>query len=163
MNTNIKTGWPLIVLAVFVAPILVPLVILFLLARAILVPLSYSAVYLSVWSAWGIRGKDILLVYSDSPLWREYMLSEILPLVQSRAVALNWSQRNEWKPWSLSVIALRFFGGRQAFNPLIVVFRPFRRAQTYRFWPAFREWKRGNREAVEKLKLELTNTLALPR
>lgn len=58
-------------------------------------------------------------------------------------------------------IAFRLVGGRKAFNPLIVVFRPFRRAQKYRFWPAFREWKRGNKEAVEKLKLELANTLAL--
>ena len=162
MKKNIKTNWPLTVLAVFLAPILVPLLIFFLLALAILVPLSYLLVYLSIWLAWGIRGTDILFVFSDNPIWRDYMLSEMLPLVERRAVVLNWSERDEWKRWSLPVLAFRFFAGRKAFNPLIVVFRPFRRAQKYRFWPAFREWKQGNKGAVEKLKLELANTLALP-
>lgn len=162
MKKNIKTNWPLTVLAVLFAPILVPLMIFFLLALAILVPLSYLVVYFSIWLAWGVRGKDILFVYSDSPIWGDYMLCEMLPLVERRAVVLNWSQRNRWNRLSLPVLAFRFFGGRKAFNPLIVVFRPFRRAQKYRFWPAFREWKQGNKEAVEKLKLKLANTLALP-
>jgi hypothetical protein len=89
------------------------------------------------------------------------MLSEMLPLVESRTVVLNWSERGTWKRWSLRVLAFRFFSGQKAFNPLIVVFRPFRLAQKFRFWPAFREWKQGNKQAVEKLKLEIANTLAL--
>jgi hypothetical protein len=162
MKMHLKANRRLKVLMVLLAPIWVSLMLFILLALVILVPLSYLLVYLSIWSAWGMRGKDILFVYSDSSIWRDYMLSEILPLVRRRAVVLNWSERNEWKRWSLSVIAFRIFGGPKAFNPLIVVFRPFRRAQKYRFWPAFREWKRGNKEAVEKLKLELANTLASP-
>ena len=158
---NVKTNWPLTLLAVLLAPILVPLIIIFLLCIAILIPLSYLLVYLSIWSVWGIRGKDILFVYSDSPIWRDYMISEVLPLVERRAVVLNWSERNDWKRWSLPVLAFRFFGGRRAFNPLILLFRPFRRVQKYRFWPAFREWKQGNKESVEKLKLELANELVL--
>ena len=129
---------------------------------AILVPLSYLLIYLSIWLFWLSLGKDILFVYSDSPIWRDYMLSEMLPLVESRAVVLNWSERGTWKRWSLRVLAFRFFSGHKAFNPLIVVFRPFRLAQKSRFWPAFREWKQGNKQAVEKLKLEIANTLALP-
>ena len=159
---SVKSRWPLKVLLVILSPILVPLIIIFLLILAVLVPLSYLLIYLSIWSFWLGRGKDILFVYSDSPIWRDYMLSEMLPLVEKRAVVLNWSERGTWKWWSLSVLAFRFFSGRKAFNPLIVVFRPFHLARKFRFWPAFREWKQGNKEAVEKLKLEIQDTLALP-
>jgi hypothetical protein len=159
---NPKTNWPLTALMVILAPILVPLIILLFLVFAILVPLSILLLYLSIWLFWLTRDKDILFVYSDSPIWRDYMLAEMLPLVGSRAVVLNWSERRTWKRWSLRVLAFRFFGGHKAFNPLIVMFRPFRRAQKYRFWPAFREWKQGNKEAVEKLKLEIEDALALP-
>jgi hypothetical protein len=158
---NAKTNWPLTVVGVILAPIWVPLLILFLLALAIVVPLSYFFVYLAIWSSWLTRGKDILFIYSDSPIWRDYMLSEILPLVEKRAVVLNWSQRSTWKRWSLGVLAFRFFAGHKAFNPLIVVFRPFRLAKKFRFWPAFREWKQGNKNSVDKLKQEVTHMLSL--
>jgi hypothetical protein len=159
--TNARTHWPLKVLLVILAPIVFPLIIFWLLILAVVVPLSYLLLYLSIWSFWLTHGKDILFVYSDSPIWREYMLSEMLPLVKSRAVVLNWSERSTWKRWSLSVLAFRHFGGRKAFNPLIVVFRPFRLAQKFRFWSAFREWKQGNKQAVKKLKLQVANTLEL--
>lgn len=156
---NGKANWPLrllaFVLALVLAPVWLPLVIVFLLLLAIGIPLSYSLVYGFVWSVWGFRDKDTLFVYSDSPIWRDYMLSEILPLVERRAVVLNWSERSKWKRWSLPVLAFRFFGGQKAFNPLVLVFRPFRRVQKYRFWPAFREWKQGNKRALEELKLKL--------
>jgi hypothetical protein len=159
---NTKTNWPLTVLLVMLAPILVPLIIFLLLVLAIAVPLSYLLLYLCIWSFWLTRGRDILFVYSDSPIWRDYMLSEMLPSVESRAIVLNWSERRTWKRWSLRALAFKFFSGHKAFNPLIVVFRPFRLAQKFRFWPAFREWKQGNKQAVERLKLEIAHTLALP-
>ena len=37
--------------------------------------------------------QDTLFIYSDSPIWREYMINEVLPLVHERAIVLNWSQR----------------------------------------------------------------------
>ena len=159
---NAKTNWPLTVLLIALAPILVPLIIFWLLAFAVLVPVLYLLLYFTIWLCWVTRGRDILFVYSDSPVWRDYMLSEMLPLVENRAVVLNWSERSRWKWWSLPVLAFRFFCGRKAFNPLIVVFRPFRLAQKFRFWPAFREWKQGNRSAVEALKSDILRTLALP-
>ena len=156
-----KTNWPLTVLLVLLAPIWLPLVISFLLLLAIVIPAAYLLVYVCIWCFWLTRGRDVLFVYSDSPIWRDYMLTEMLPLVGSRAVVLNWSDRRSWKRWSLRVLAFRLFSGEKAFNPLIVVFRPFRWAQKFRFWPAFREWKQGNTQAVEKLKQEVTCVLSL--
>ena len=38
-------------------------------------------------------------------------------------------------------------------------FRPFRRAKTFRFWLAFKDWKRGYREPVDRLREELFSAL----
>ena len=40
-----------------------------------------ALLYLLVWALWLPKGKDVLLVYSDSPIWHEYMTTQILPLV----------------------------------------------------------------------------------
>jgi hypothetical protein len=84
------------VLVILFLPAVLPLA-----AVAIVLFLLYeAALYLLVWTCWLPRGKDILLVYSDSPIWHEYMATEVLPLVQKRAVVLNWSERQKWRRWS---------------------------------------------------------------
>jgi hypothetical protein len=83
------------------------------------------------------------------------MREQVLPMVQERAVVLNWSERSKWRKWSFPAHVLRSFGGGQEFNPMVVLFQPFRRAQTFRFWLAFKHWKRGDTEPVERLRSEL--------
>jgi hypothetical protein len=131
-----------------------PIILLALLAFGLSM-LYGGALYLLVWLLWLPKGKDILFVYSDSPIWREYMTAEILPVVERRAVVLNWSERSKWPPWSLGALVFRRFGGTRDFNPLVVLFRPLERARAYRFWPPFQDWKRGSREPVETLRQEL--------
>ena len=152
-ETHTRKGRDLAVLlaVVLLLPIWFPLVVLWLLGFA----LYASILYLVIWISWLPRGKDVLLVYSDSPIWHDYMVSEVVPLVKDRAIVLNWSERSGWHGWSLAVRTFRFFGGDYAFNPMVVVFRPLRRARTFRFWPAFKEWKHGDREPVEKLRQEM--------
>jgi hypothetical protein len=48
-----------------------------------------------------------------------------------------------------------YFGGRREFNPLAVVFHPWRRGKTFRFFQPFRELKHGKPEALEKMTAEL--------
>jgi hypothetical protein len=142
-------------LLVLLLPFILPLALM-----SIILSLLYSGVLcLLVWLVWLPKGRDVLFVYSDSPIWREYMTTEILPLVESRAVVLNWSERSRWSGWSLAVKTFRFFGGGRDFNPLVVLFRPFRRAKVLRFWSAFRDWKRGYREPLERLRQELLGVL----
>jgi RHS repeat-associated protein len=45
--------------------------------------------------------------------------------------------------------------GKAAPLDMVVLFRPFRRAQTFRFWSAFKRWKSGDTEPVERLRNEL--------
>jgi len=146
-SQRLRNALLLILFLPFVLPLALVAVVLYLLYRITL--------YLLVWTFWLPRGKDILFVYSDSPIWHDYMASEVLPLVEERAVVLNWSDRKKWPRWSLGVAVFRHFGGHRGFNPLVVLFRPFRLARVFRFWSAFKDWKRGYREPVERLRQDL--------
>jgi hypothetical protein len=143
------------ILIVVLLPLILPLALF-----AIASHLLYRALlYLLVWAFWLPRGKDILFVYSDSPIWHDYMATQVLPLVQERSVVLNWSERKRWSRWSLSVAVFHHFGGAGEFNPLVMVFQPLRLARVFRFWSAFKDWKRGYKEPVERLRQELFASL----
>ena len=136
-------------------PIILPLAILGLIFHV----LNKAFVYLLVWAWWLPRGKDVLYISSDSAIWKEYMETEILPLVAERAIVLSWSARSRWPKWSFTVRVFRTFGGGRNFNPMIVLFRPFRSARVFRFLPAFQEWKHGDRTGVEQLRRNLIEAL----
>lgn len=120
--------------------------------------LSGFVLYVSIWLGWCVRGRDVLFVYSESPIWREYIENEILSKLEGRAVVLNWSKRKRWRI-SLAVLAFHRFGGWRAYNPLAVVFRPFRLPKVFRFYEPFQEFKHGKPEKVEQLKTELLKAL----
>jgi len=87
------------------------------------------------------------------------MSAEVVPLMPERAVVLNWSERKKWPRWSLARHAFRTFGGQREFNPIVVVFRPLHRAEVFRFWQAFKDWKHGHTEPVERLRQRLLAAL----
>ena len=137
----------LVFLLLLFSPILLAGVLIYLLWGAIL----YAAIWLT-------RKQLVVFVYSDSPTWKEYIESEILPYIQDRAVILNWSERRKWKN-SLVALAFRYFSGYRAYNPIGLVFYPLHLVKTYRFFEAFKEFKHGNPEKVEEIKEELFRTL----
>jgi hypothetical protein len=136
-------------------PLVMPLAALSL----ILFALHRAVLYALIWLMWLPKGKDVLLVYSDSPIWHEYMMEEIVPLAGERAILLNWSERGRWPWWSFKAHVFRSCGGGRDFNPLVVFFRPWRRARVFRFWSAFKGWKRGYTGPLERLKEELVLAL----
>ena len=142
LNTGSKAFITL--LLIILSPILMITVFFYLLWGAIL--------YIAIWLTW--RKQRLLFVYSDSPTWKDYIEREILPYIQDRAVVLNWSERRNWKS-SLAVLAFRYFGGHRNFNPMALVFRPFRFVMTYRFFEAFKEFKQGDPKKVEQIKKDL--------
>ena len=144
-----------VTLTILILPVVLPLAVSGLLLSA----LNTTVVYLLVWTWWLPKGKDVLYVSSDSPIWKDYMENEILPLVAKRAVVLSWSDRSMWPNWSFAVRVFRTFGHGRNFNPMVVLFRPLRRAKTFRFLPAFQEWKHGNRTSVEELRRDLMQAL----
>jgi hypothetical protein len=114
--------------------------------------------HFAAWCCWCLRGRYVLFVTSDSPIWHDYVEEHILPRLGDRAVVLNWSHRGRWR-YSLAVLAFHHFGGHREFNPLAVVFRPFRLARRFRFYEPFREFKHGDAAAVAKLEIELFDML----
>jgi hypothetical protein len=140
---------------VLLLPIILPLAIVGLVLHF----LNKAFVYLLVWAWWLPRGKDVLFVSSDSPIWKEYMEDEVFPLVAKRAMVLSWSARSEWSKWSFAVRVFRTFGRGRDFNPMVVLFRPFRSARIFRFRPAFRERKHGNSANIEELRRDLMQVL----
>ena len=143
------------VIIVLLLPVILPVAIVVIIFHV----LNTLFVYLTVWLWWLPTGKDVLYVSSDSPIWKEYMEAEILPLVAPRAKVLDWSARSKWPKRSFAVRVFHTFGGRHDFNPMVLLFRPFRRAIIFRFLPAFQEHKHGNSESVEQLRRDLMQAL----
>jgi hypothetical protein len=147
-------------LGLAVGPLL--LVLLFPLLMLALIPyLLYTmALYCAVWLLWCRRGKDVLFVWSESPIWRYRIRTRLLPKLGRRAVVLNWSLRAQWTGrFSLARIAFRHFGGDREFNPLAVVFRPLRRAKTFRFWRPYKQLKQGHPEVLERMETAFLDLL----
>jgi hypothetical protein len=133
--------------------VLLPLVLSIVLLQLILYLVWSVCLHAVIWSWWCLRGRGVLFVYSDSPVWRDYIEQHILPRLDERAVVLNWSQRKRWR-FSLARLAFYHFGGSQEFNPLAVVFRPLRPTRIFRFWQSFRDLKHGRPEALHEVETE---------
>ena len=141
-----KLAWWQMPLLFLCSPLILVLVVL---AIAVFVVRSV-VLHILIWTLWRMRGHDILFIYSDSPIWHDYTEQHLLPRIRDRAVILNWSQRNQWR-LSLARVAFSHFGRDSEFNPMAVVFRPFRSTQKFRFWQPFRDWKHGHPATLEKM------------
>jgi hypothetical protein len=84
-----------------------PLVIVVVIAALALDLLQGLFLYLAVWCCWCARGSYVLLIYSHSPMWRDYVEDQILPRLGERAVVLNWSSRKRWRR-TLPVLVFRY-------------------------------------------------------
>lgn len=98
---------------------------------------------------WGRRGRVAVLVYSDSPVWKDYVETTILPRIADRVVTVNWSHRSQWKePLPLEVRMFEHWASRYEFNPMAIIVPREGDIRTIRLWQAFRDWKHGRLEAL---------------
>src|SRR6266699_2304871 len=128
-----KPPWWLLALVIVLSPAILLIVIIVL---ALFIVTSIC-LHILIWTFWCARGRNILFVYSESPILHDYIEQRLLPPIRDRAIVLNWSQRKRWR-FSLTRMAFHHFGGYREFNPLAVVFRPFRLTRKFRFWQPFR-------------------------
>ncbi len=140
-----------ILIVVLLLPLLIPLVLFALTTYVV----HGTALYALVWLCWCARGKYVLLVYSDSPIWHDYVEENIIPRLPCSTIILNWSQRRTWRWYSLAVMVVRYFGGTREFNPMVLVFRPFRWARTFRFWQAFKDHEHGNERTLDSVERDM--------
>jgi len=105
---------------------------------------------------WGRNGKRILLVYSRSPNWQEYIETNWVPKLRDVAVILDWSDRSVWPmPTPIEVRVFRHWGGKAEFNPLAIVFPLVGKVRVIRFWQPFKDYKHGKNDALRKAEEEL--------
>lgn len=145
--------WPLLFVLL---PLVVVVGVLWLIAAVVLL--------LAVWLTWCSRGRYVLLVYSNSPIWQGYFERNVIPAVGNRGVVLNWSDRKQWS-YSLSVALFRVFAGTREFNPLAIVFQPLAWPRRFRFYGPFKAFKHGRPREVEDMRtqlLEMLDRLAPP-
>lgn len=90
------------------------------------------------------QGRRLLLVYSDSPVWKTYIETNWLPRLADTAVVLNWSGRKRWPAeHAFEAQVFRRWAGATDFNPIAIAFMPDGRVNVVRFWRAFRDYKHG--------------------
>jgi len=112
---------------------------------------------------WASRGVRCLLIYSDSPLWRDHIRTGWLPRFEGLAVTLNWSERASWRS-DLGVRVFRWFcGQRSNFNPAVVVFRGLSRPYVFRFFYAFQETKAGRNQYLSTLESQMFEAIGIDK
>ncbi len=106
---------------------------------------------------YGTEGKDLLIVYTASPHWQEYIEREWVPRWGARAVVLNRTQ-----PWRsndpAAFLWLVYKGGREH-TPLAVVVPKRGAVRVVRFFSAFRDYKHGNDGRLRARERELEAAL----
>lgn len=151
-----KHPWWLLALVLVLLPVIVLLAVV---ALALFI-LTSIFLHVVIWTIWCLKGRDVLFVYSDSPIWHDYIEERLLPPIRQRAVVLNWSRRKRWQ-FSLARVAFRHFGGYREFNPMAVVFRPFRPTRKFRFWQPFHDFKHGRSDALHQMEKDFFSLLGI--
>jgi hypothetical protein len=108
------------------------------------------------WIRHGRKGKLILFVYSDSPNWRDYIETKILPRIETCSVVLNWSRRREWES-SMKFEASLFnhWAGAGEFSPTAIFFPLMGKVKIFRLWQLSQNPKHGR----DKLSKEAEQSL----
>jgi hypothetical protein len=143
----------------FLLIVLTPLLFVFLLLLALGLPFYFIYRFflrLAFEALVGAKGRRVLLVYSRSPVWQEYVETNWLPRIGDRAMVLNWSDRAKWKRRSsFAVWVFRHWAPSENFNPMAIVFPQFRPAKRVGFYYAFRDLKHGKVQAMEAAERQL--------
>lgn len=158
MDKN-RTNWTDRIITLFLFPILFLVVLVWLALFIVSYPFvsiyEYWLTY-RFWQRHGKHGRFVLFVYSDSPNWKDYIESNILPRLESQAITLNWSRRSEWpriNPFEAKIFY--HWAGEKEFNPMAIIFRPGGRVKEVRFWQGFRDYKHGREKALQKAEQSL--------
>jgi hypothetical protein len=112
---------------------------------------------------WGMSGKCLLLVYSNSPHWQGYIEEHWLSRIGRISVVLNWSDRARWpEQHAFEAEIFRMWAGDREFNPLAIVIPERGPVRVIRFWQAFRDYKHGKDRALRAAEEELAAAVGVP-
>ena len=161
-------------------------VVFFILCLPIIIPVSIFFILLSLIEStflillvrinWIPRGKNTLFVYSQSPVWKDYIEKNIIPKISSQSIIMDWSERKSFNEWSLEYGVFKFWTGVRKhtikskakwsgtdYNPIAIIFKPWWSPKVIRFWDAFKDYKHGHGQKLQELENELFNLLNIPQ
>ena len=141
--------------------LLLALIILVIAALVAWERLKVSNAARSFRRAYQSRGKDLVLIYSNSPHWHSYVEANWIPRWSARAVTLNWSERATWDRSRPEVALFDALATAREFNPLAIVVLPHGPPRVVRFWRAFRDHKHGRHAKLRNQESELERLLSL--
>ena len=105
----------------------------------------------------GASGRDLLIVYSASPHWQDYIDSQWVAKWGDRAVVLNrsspdWQQQAEATLWQR-------LAGRVEHTPVVIVIPRRGRPQVIRFYNAFNDYKHGKAATLRARERDLEQAI----
>jgi hypothetical protein len=113
---------------------------------------------------WVNPTRDVLVVYNSPSEVSEYA-SQLLPLLEGRAVSLDYSERKRWRSFSFPTQLFHCFGPKPIpefvmphFLPVVIVFRKFGQPKTFGFGARSRD--RENNFVRLRTELEKKPTLS---
>ena len=143
----------ILVVAVVLSPLIIAGVVAYVVYSAIL--------YLSIWMTWCHTGSRVFVSYSRSPHWQARFEAVLIPRLPASTIIVNWSDRKTWSRLSLRTLAFEHFLGRNAHTPAVIIFRPLRRAQVFRFYEAYMKFKHGDELPVQDQESALLRALGV--
>jgi len=93
--------------------------------------------------------KFVLVAYTQSAAWAPFIEQSLLPQLGDAVVAIDRS-REDWKRSNpVEAMAVSFWGGLRAHNPIAIVIRNRWRVRVFRFYEAFQQFKHGRPQDLE--------------
>ena len=156
-------------------PIWLPLgILLMITCFGVIQPIKGYFLRMQIQSEWYPKNKYLLFVYSESPVWKEYIETNILPRISELGIILNWSERSKWA-WNSNKFEVKVFkywanvslfkkNGKKElqgyeYNPIAIVFTPGNKVKVFRFWKAFKDYKHGKTIPLKKVENELFESI----
>ena len=108
-------------------------------------------------AAYADSGKDVVVVYTDSPHWKEYIETRWLPRWAHRVIALDRSR--PWRADQPEARLWRTVAGSVEHTPVVIVVPPHGEVQIVRFFLAFRDYKHGKDTRLREAEARLARIL----
>lgn len=143
-------GWRYL-LSIAALTIVLPFIILLL--PVMLIWHFVPRILLRLWLPlrWG-GGRCVLIAYTDSPVWTDYIEQQITARLASMAVVIQRSRVPDWKSrYRAEYWALLSWAEHASYNPVAIVFPRYKRVRVFNFYEAFREFKHGKPAELEAM------------
>ena len=95
-------------------------------------------------------GKFVLVAYTRSAVWADYMEHRLIPQLGSAAVVIDRSRESWRRDHPIEAAAIKFWGGGSNYNPIVIVIRSPWRVRAFGLYDAFQKLKHGDAKELDE-------------